>query len=53
VRNSDIAKGKSAGYRIIYYVQLKDKIVLITMYSKSERSDIATEEIIEALDEEE
>lgn len=45
VRNRDIQKGKSAGYRIIYYLKTEDKIILITIYSKSDKSDIDIETI--------
>ncbi|MEO0517256.1 MAG: type II toxin-antitoxin system RelE/ParE family toxin [Cyanobacteria bacterium P01_A01_bin.116] len=40
LKNSDIQKGKSAGYRVVYYVQTQSQIVLVTMYSKSDRADI-------------
>ncbi|MCK9636311.1 MAG: hypothetical protein M0R41_08540 [Methylobacter tundripaludum] len=39
VKNSDNRKGKSAGYRIIYYLKTAANIVLVTIYSKSEQSD--------------
>ncbi len=45
VRNSDNQKGKSAGYRIIYFLKQKSSIILVTIYSKSEQSDISTKEI--------
>jgi mRNA-degrading endonuclease RelE of RelBE toxin-antitoxin system len=45
VKNSDNQKGKSAGYRIIYYLKTDANIVLITVYSKAEQSDIATNEL--------
>ncbi|MFB2918365.1 type II toxin-antitoxin system RelE/ParE family toxin [Aerosakkonema funiforme] len=45
VRNSDIKKGKSGGYRLIYYIQNPTSIILISIYSKSEQSDIAAEKI--------
>ena len=45
VKNSDNKKGKSAGYRVIYYIKTTDKVVLITIYSKSEQADIAESEI--------
>jgi mRNA-degrading endonuclease RelE of RelBE toxin-antitoxin system len=45
VKNSDLRKGKSAGYRLIYYVQSKAKIILITIYSKTEQSDISPAQI--------
>lgn len=51
VRNSDIQKGKSAGYRVIYYIKTNTNIILITIYSKSEREDISTKEIKQILTE--
>jgi mRNA-degrading endonuclease RelE of RelBE toxin-antitoxin system len=45
VANSSAARGKSGGYRIIYYVALPTKIVLLTIYAKSEQENIATKEI--------
>lgn len=44
-RNSDSARGKSGGYRIIYQKKEDNSIVLITMYSKTEQSDISVNEI--------
>jgi mRNA-degrading endonuclease RelE of RelBE toxin-antitoxin system len=40
-KNSDVAKGKSGGYRLIYYVKSELEVVLITVYSKTEQGDIA------------
>jgi mRNA-degrading endonuclease RelE of RelBE toxin-antitoxin system len=40
VRNSDIQKGKSAGYRMIYYLKTQDKIIMVTIYSKSDQGDV-------------
>jgi mRNA-degrading endonuclease RelE of RelBE toxin-antitoxin system len=45
VRNSDTTRGKSGGYRIIYYRSGNGPTVLVTIYSKSEQSDIAPAEI--------
>jgi mRNA-degrading endonuclease RelE of RelBE toxin-antitoxin system len=45
IQNSDIQKGKSGGYRVIYYVQISTRIVLVTVYSKSDQPDIAADEI--------
>jgi mRNA-degrading endonuclease RelE of RelBE toxin-antitoxin system len=45
VRNRDIQKGKSAGYRLIYYLKTQDKIILVTIYSKSDQGDIDPETI--------
>jgi len=49
LKNSSIQKGKSGGYRIIYYLKTDDQILLVTMYSKSDQSDITTAEIIDIL----
>ncbi len=45
VRNSNIQKGKSAGYRLIYQVESLTSILLLTIYSKSDREDISVNEI--------
>lgn len=34
VRNSDIQKGKSGGYRLIYYVKTETSIILLTIYTR-------------------
>lgn len=45
IRNSDTQKGKSGGYRLIYYVKTSDGIILLTIYAKSEQVDIAPNDI--------
>jgi mRNA-degrading endonuclease RelE of RelBE toxin-antitoxin system len=45
VKNSDIKKGKSGGYRLIYYLKTSTGIVLLAIYPKSEKSDIEAKEI--------
>lgn len=45
IKNTDINKGKSSGYRLIYYVVISSKIVFMTIYSKSEQEDINISEI--------
>lgn len=45
VRNSDIQKGKSGGYRMIYQLESSTIVVLLLIYSKSDIDDIAAEEI--------
>jgi len=45
VRNSDLQKGKTGGYRLIYYVKTVEGIILLTIYTKSEQADIAADEI--------
>jgi len=44
-KSSDAAKGKSGGYRIIYYRPSSGPVMLITIYSKTEQSDITPAEI--------
>lgn len=45
VRNSDTQKGKSGGYRLIYYLKISTTIILLTIYSKSEQDDIAVSDL--------
>jgi mRNA-degrading endonuclease RelE of RelBE toxin-antitoxin system len=40
VRNRDAHRGKRGGYRVVYYLESADQVVMITIYSKSEQSDI-------------
>lgn len=51
VKNSDVQKGKSGGYRLIYYVKTSTKIILVTIYSKSKQEDIAAADIEQILTE--
>ena len=41
VRNSDLQKGKSGGYRVLYYIRTANLLVLLTIYIKSEQADIS------------
>ncbi len=45
VQNRDGQSGKRGGYRVLYYLRVKDTIYLITIYSKRERDNITGEEI--------
>ncbi|MEM6835859.1 MAG: type II toxin-antitoxin system RelE/ParE family toxin [Cyanobacteria bacterium P01_C01_bin.120] len=49
LRNSDIKKGKSGGYRVIYYVKTAESIILATIYAKSDRADIDNDVIEDAI----
>jgi len=51
VKNSNLQKGKSAGYRVIYLLESETSILLLTIYSKSEQEDISDYEINSILDE--
>ena len=41
LKNRDIQKGKRSGYRCIYYLKTRDDVILVTIYSKSEQSDVS------------
>jgi mRNA-degrading endonuclease RelE of RelBE toxin-antitoxin system len=49
LKNSDIQKGKSGGYRVIYYVKAANRIILATIYSKSDRIDVEADVIQDAI----
>jgi mRNA-degrading endonuclease RelE of RelBE toxin-antitoxin system len=49
LKNSNLQKGKSGGYRVIYYVKTEQDIILATIYSKSDISDVSNEIIEEAI----
>ena len=51
--NRDAQRGTSGGYRIIYYLQAGDDILLVAIYSKTEQSDISADEIRKIMREEE
>jgi len=44
-KNSDSRRGKSGGYRVIYYLKTKTKCILVTLYSKSDQGDIAPDKL--------
>ena len=50
VRNSDVQRGKSGGYRVIYYVQTEDAVILLIIYTKSEIEDVDAGQILRAMD---
>lgn len=50
VQNTDAAKGKSGGYRVLYYIKTEERIILLTIYSKSEQNDISTDEIVQIIE---
>ena len=51
VRNSDIQKGKSGGYRLIYQLESSTIVVLLLIYSKSDVDDVTAEEIKSIIEE--
>ncbi len=51
VRNSDSGKGKSGGYRVIYWVKSSRTLVLITIYSKTEQGDVTAKYVRQVITE--
>lgn len=49
--NSDARRGKSGGYRVVYYLPA-DVTILLTIYSKTDQADISAREIARILNEE-
>ena len=50
IKNSDNNKGKSAGYRIIIYcIDDKKEVFLVTIYSKSEKENLLDLELKELI----
>jgi mRNA-degrading endonuclease RelE of RelBE toxin-antitoxin system len=45
VKNSDTQKGKSGGYRLIYWIVSPELIVLLDIYSKSDQENITLNEV--------
>ena len=43
--NRAARRGKSGGFRVIYYAQLSDRVTLLTIYSKTDDIDISNAEI--------
>lgn len=44
-KNSDSRRGKSGGYRIIYYLKTEARCILVTLYSKSDQGDIEDDQL--------
>ncbi|NEQ99944.1 MAG: type II toxin-antitoxin system RelE/ParE family toxin [Cyanothece sp. SIO2G6] len=51
VSNSDIQKGKSGGYRVLYYLATPHDVLLLLIYSKMDKADIAANVIRDILKE--
>ena len=50
LKNSDIQKGKSGGYRVIYQLRGDTYILLVVIYSKSDQDDILANQIRDIID---
>lgn len=47
IKNSSIPTGKSGGFRVIIYQQVEEKIILISIYSKTEKEALSDDELRE------
>ncbi len=43
--NRAAQRGKSGGFRVIYYAQFSERVTLLTIYSKTDDTDISAAEI--------
>lgn len=43
--NRAARRGKSGGFRVIYYAQFSDRVTLLTIYSKTDDIDISNAEV--------
>jgi mRNA-degrading endonuclease RelE of RelBE toxin-antitoxin system len=43
--NPDASRGKSGGFRIVYYIKTTRMVILLAIYSKTERADISPDRI--------
>ncbi len=44
LKNSSIPTGKSGGFRVIYYVVIDERIILLKIYSKTQKENITDNE---------
>jgi mRNA-degrading endonuclease RelE of RelBE toxin-antitoxin system len=49
--NRDARRGKSGGYRVIYYIKTPQSVILIDIYSKTEQVDISADKIRRLIEE--
>ncbi len=45
LKNPSAQRGKSGGLRAVYYARLSNRVMLLTIYSKTQQSDISPNEI--------
>ncbi len=45
IRNTDARRGESGGYRVVYYLETEEQTVILTIYSKTDQSDLPAETI--------
>ncbi len=50
LKNPSAGKGKSGGFRVIYYVRVAEQVILLTIYTKTEQDDISADEVRAMID---
>ncbi len=50
VKNSDASKGKSGGYRVVYYIRTETHVIVVMIYSKTDQADVEPDEIRQIID---
>jgi mRNA-degrading endonuclease RelE of RelBE toxin-antitoxin system len=45
LKNPAARKGKSGGFRVIYYVRVAEHVILLTIYTKTEQEDISADDV--------
>jgi mRNA-degrading endonuclease RelE of RelBE toxin-antitoxin system len=53
LKSADLHRGKSGGYRVVYYIKTRERIALLTIYVKTEQEDISAEQIRRIIEEHE
>jgi mRNA-degrading endonuclease RelE of RelBE toxin-antitoxin system len=43
--NTSAGRGKRGGFRVVYYIQRQNSVILLTVYSKTQQDDITPEQI--------
>lgn len=51
LKNPAAGRGKSGGFRVVYYARLADFVVLISIYAKSEQENMSVERIRRVIEE--
>lgn len=50
IASRDMQRGKSGGFRAVYYLKTETHIVILTIYAKTERVDISIKEVLDLLE---
>lgn len=51
IASTDMKRGKSGGFRVLYYLQTEIYTIVLTIYAKTEQEDISANEVLEIITE--